>query len=329
MQPYLTYVESLQKKSLLADRKDFMGKFAAVVVTYFPDTASIESLRKISNLCDKLIVIDNTPIDTPSDFPRFKNVTIRKFPENVGLAAALNRGIRLAGQEDYENIFLLDQDSRPPIDFFKEMLIFKSKIDSMITNCALYVPNFYDRNSRTFAKFPLLTRFTLKHATCAEIQSGPCRPATIAITSGTLMTYSGYKEIGPLRDDYFIDFVDNEYCLRAHKLGYRIAVNCNMTLDHAIGTRSVHKFFGVTIKPNFHSSLRRYYIARNGIRTALDYAYYYPSYVFLILARMIHESLSILLFEGNKHRKLRAMIYGIYHGIMGRMGKCQVISFMS
>lgn len=158
------------------------------------------------------------------------------------------------------------------------------------------------------------------------MQSGPCDAATICITSGTLVTYKGFREMSGLRDDYFIDFIDNEYCLRIYKLGYKIAINCEVTLDHAIGHRSMHKFFGIPIKPNNHSPPRRYYIARNGVRTALDYGSHYPSYVFLILTRMIHEILSIVLYEKNRRKKLTAIIYGFYHGLIGRMGKCHLAS---
>ena len=306
-----------------------MSKFATVVVTYFPSDACITHIEKMSSYSGRLIIIDNTPIETSVNLPKSENITLCKLKDNYGLARGLNIGLRLAGKENYENIFLLDQDSRPSENFFKEMLKFKAEIDILIPNCALYVPNFYDRNSKTFAKFPSLTRFTLRHSTCDAMQSGPCSTATITITSGTLINYTKYQKIGPLKDEYFIDFIDNEYCLRLYKLGYRLAINCDVTLDHAIGARTVRKFIGFTIKPNFHSALRRYYIARNGIRTSLAYGYHYPSYVPLVLARMIHELFSIILFENSKYTKIKAMIYGIYHGIIGRMGKCQVESLIS
>jgi rhamnosyltransferase len=306
-----------------------MTKFATVVVTYFPSDACIADIEKMASYCGRLIIIDNTPIEASVNLPKSGNIKVHKLNDNYGLATALNIGLQLAGKEQYENIFLLDQDSRPFESFFKEMLKFKAEIDVLISNCALYVPNFYDRNSKTFAKFPSLTRFSLKHTACDVMQSGPCSRTTIAITSGTLINYTKYQKIGPLKDEYFIDFIDNEYCLRLYKLGYRLAINCNVTLDHAIGARIVRKFIGFTIKPNFHSALRRYYIARNGVRTSLAYAYHYPSYIPLILARMIHELFSIILFENCKYTKIKAMIYGIYHGFIGRMGKCQVESFIS
>ena len=306
-----------------------MSKYTAVIVTYFPDTQAIENLERVSTLCDKVIVVDNTPTDIMIPIPQLPNITIRKSQGNVGLAAALNQGIQLAGQQGFENIFLFDQDSRPPDDFFKNMLSFKSRMDSQVNNCAVYVPNFYDRNSNTFAKFPVLRRFNLTHATCTDTASGLHKDAILAITSGSLITCSRYKEIGPLRDDYFIDFIDNEYCLRIDRLGLRIAVNCDVVLDHAIGKRSIHRFCGLTIKPNNHLPLRRYYISRNGVRTTIDYFSLYPCYLSLILARMIHELFSIVLYEDKKPEKIKALFCGIYHGLIGRMGKCQIRSLIS
>ena len=306
-----------------------MDKCSSVIVTYYPDTTALNSLARIAQLCHKIFIIDNTPSNITINFPNLENATVIRFGDNLGLAKGLNKGIELAGKAGIENIFLFDQDSRVPPHFFRDMLNFKAEVDSKVSNSALFVPNFFDRNSETFARFPLITRFTVKHASCDEIHFGPNDCAIIAITSGSLLRYSTYRELGPFRDDYFIDFIDNEYCLRLSKLGYRIAINCDVTLDHAIGYRSIHRFLGLTIKPNFHSDLRRYYIARNGVRTALDYACYYPSYIPLILARMAHEVLSIVLFENNRSAKLRAMLYGLYHGFLGRMGKCQVESLIS
>jgi rhamnosyltransferase len=317
----------MPKQPHMSDNGDyFMPKCGAVIVTYHPDAATIDHLKKVTELCDKVVIVDNTPGDKATNFPAIRNLVVFKFHNNAGLAAALNKGIELAGEQGIQNIFLFDQDSLVPSHFFHSMLSFKSNIDKVINNCALYVPNSYDRNSKTVARFPLLTPFTVKHATCENIQLLQRNRAAIAITSGNLITYSRFREIGPMRDDYFIDFIDNEYCLRLHNLGFKIAINCDVLLDHAVGTRSTHRFLGITIKPNNHLPVRRYYISRNGVRTAIDYASGYPSYIILIVARMIHELISIVLYEGNKLKKIEALIWGTYHGLVGKMGKCQIKS---
>jgi rhamnosyltransferase len=300
-----------------------MSKFAAVIVTYFPDANAIENLGKVSGLCDAVVVIDNTPERMRVSFPDLNNITVWKPAENVGLASALNIGMRLAAKQGVENVFLLDQDSRPPHRYFQDMLDFKAEIDRETDNWAFYVPNFYDRNSKTFGVFPLLGRLTLRHATCEDLHLVSDDRALIAITSGMLITVAAYRKIGAFRDDYFIDFIDNEYCLRAGTLGLSIAVNCDIVLDHSIGNRSLRRFCGLTIKPNNHLPTRRYYMSRNGIRTTIDYFPRYPCYAVLILARLVHETLSIILYENRKWEKIMALLLGAYHGVIGKMGKCQ------
>ena len=319
---YLYYKNMLTIEKFSGDIK--VEKCACVVVTYFPDSSCLEHLNYLTKLCQRVVVVDNTPGEKQVSFPATRNLTVLRLGENRGLAFALNKGIRTAGAYGLENLFLLDQDSVVPEDYFSNMLRFKANTDLRYRNCAMYVPNFWDRNSHTFARFPVLTPFTIRHWTCENMRAVRTNEVLIAITSGTLITYSMYKKLGPLRDEYFIDFLDNEYCLRAGKMGLKIAVNCDVTLNHSIGKRTRHSLMGLPIKPNYHSPLRRYYIARNGLRTAIDYFAYYPSYSALIVIRLIHEIVSILIYEDKKLKKIHAFICGIYHGLINRMGKRQL-----
>lgn len=315
-------MSNLQLSSIRRLRQELMTDCAVVIVTYHPNSIFANSLEELATSCSQVIVVDNTPVAFPLHVPQ--GVRLVSFGRNQGLATALNRGVELAGQMGFDNIFLLDQDSRPPENFFEKMLAFKKKVDSVTTDIALYVPDFYDRNSNSHARYPVLTPLTVRHVTCKDLTSGPRSHATIAITSGSLLPYSKYNRIGPFRDDYFIDFIDNEYCLRTYTLGFRIAVNCALVLDHAIGSRATHKFLGITVKPNHHRPVRRYYIARNGVRTCLEYIRAYPSFLPLLTARFIHEGLSILLYEREKTKKLKAMLTGIHHGLTGKMGPCLI-----
>jgi rhamnosyltransferase len=299
-----------------------MLNHASVIVTYFPDETALENLARLCDLCDSVIVIDNTPRPKRESFPSRANLSILNCSENPGLAAGLNAGMKRAQEEGIEHVFLFDQDSRPSDRYFQDMLSFKSNLSRTTARVAFCAPNFYDRNSRTFATFPLIGRYSLRHVSCKNMPPTTDDAALIAITSGMLITASAYRVIGPFREDYFIDFVDNEYCLRASILGYSIAVNCHLLLDHAVGCRSVKRLFGLTIKPNHHNPVRRYYIFRNGIRTAIDYFRFYPSYTILMAVRLTHELISVLLYETAKRSKLTMMIRGFWHGITGRMGKC-------
>ena len=136
-----------------------------------------------------------------------------------------------------------------------------------------------------------------------------------------------FQQIGPFAEDYFIDFLDNEYCLRAARMGLAVAVNRDAVLNHAIGTRLRKRLLGIHFKPNNHPPVRRYYIARNSIRTALDYFIPFRPYLALVVSMLIHEWLSILLFEKGKLVKSRALLSGITDGIRGNMGPCPHVAF--
>lgn len=296
------------------------SRYAIVVVTYFPDSDTLNQLDCMADLADCLFIVDNTP--GRADFGRLQNShVVTKYEDgNQGLAKALNDGVFLAGSHGYQNIFLFDQDSKPDKHFFKSMLNFKRRIENEIENCAFCVPSFYDRNSESYSTFPLVTAFTVQHRCCHQIEPFYENKALIAITSGTLISFDRFKQIGPFPEDYFIDFIDNEYCLRAARKNLCVAVNCDAMLNHAIGLREKKQLFGLQIKPNHHSSKRRYYIARNGIFTALTFFRHYPSYFFLIVLRLIHEVLTVLLYESDKLSKLKAIGRGLVHGWLRRMG---------
>jgi rhamnosyltransferase len=299
-----------------------MTRFACVIVTYFPDPDVIENLLRISSLSDLLIILDNTPLPLDPRLPKKPNVVVMSDSTNIGLAAALNQGIEIAGRRGFENIFLFDQDSLVTEAYFCAMLAFKQRIDRQTDRCALYVPDFYDRNSKTHAKFPRIEKYYFRHHHHKNTSGMLIARGLIAITSGSLLTYSTYRAVGRLPDDYFIDFIDNAYCLRIASKHLLVAVNFDVVLNHSIGARSTHKVLGLTFKPNHHPPVRRYYIARNGIRTACLYGADFPSFALLLALRLAHETLSIIFFEKGKHQKVRAILFGCMDGLTGRMGVC-------
>jgi rhamnosyltransferase len=303
-----------------------MARFACVIVTYFPDQDAIQNLLRISRLSDLLVIFDNTPLPPDPRFPVNSRVIIKSESKNIGLAAALNHGIEIAGRKGFENIFLFDQDSKVTGAYFDSMLAFKERIDRQTNRCALYVPDFFDRNSKTHAKFPQINKYSFRHHHHKNTHGILLAKGIIAITSGTLLNYSTYLSVGPLPEDYFIDFIDNAYCLRIASKDYLVAVNFDIVLNHSIGARTTHKIFGLTFKPNHHPPVRRYYIARNGIRTARLFCFEFPSFVLLLALRLAHETLSIIFFENSKHQKIRAMLFGSLDALRGRMGACTRIT---
>ena len=134
---------------------------------------------------------------------------------------------------------------------------------------------------------------------------------TVAITSGSLMNVKAYKEIGPLIDDLFIDYVDTEYCLRAQLKGYKILVNTRANLYHNLGNRQEVSFLNKKIYPTFHNPIRRYYIARNRIFMIRKYSLLFPHWLLFDIVAEAYNSFRIIFFENQRILKLQLHFKGL------------------
>ena len=84
--------------------------YFALVVTFFPSNEALANLVKLCKKCERVIVIDNTPEETPISFPSDENIIIKKLGKNKGLSYALNYGMEVAKSYQIDEIFLFDQE---------------------------------------------------------------------------------------------------------------------------------------------------------------------------------------------------------------------------
>ena len=135
------------------------------------------------------------------------------------------------------------------------------------------------------------------------------------ITSGSLYNLSVFREVGSFEDDFFIDYVDLEYCLHALSLGYKILVACGALLVHSLGKREERRFFWRKEYPRFHSPDRWYYQSRNRILILKKYLSKNPFLFFYEGINVIYGILRMLIFEDQRSSKIKAFILGSIHGL--------------
>jgi len=295
-------------------------KLVGVMVTFSPSETQTNRICNIASELDFVFVVDNTEGKTTTFF---SNTDC--FPDNVrvllngnvgGIAGALNSGVREAIRDFGECfIFLLDQDSCLPSSFFERQYVFAVENNRMVV-----VPKYFDINSRTFGNYTKLSKWKIENI-YGEHTVRPFE-VTFAITSGTLIFSSLFEKVGFFREDYFIDHVDSEFCIRLHESGHLILVNPDVVFEHAIGNRKLRKLFGVNFKPNFHSPVRRYYAVRNGILMIRQHFRFFPSILWLIILRIGYEYMGIILFERTRWAKLKALYWGFIDGILLNAGRC-------
>lgn len=143
------------------------------------------------------------------------------------------------------------------------------------------------------------------------------------ITSGSLLNKEAYLTIGLFREDYFIDFVDKEYCLRAEKYGYKIIKIRSQLMFHTIGKSTQHNIFGKHKWTTNHTADRRYYMTRNHIAILREYFDYKHRLGWLAIkgfSSCFKSFKRIILHEDMKREKIIALIQGWWDGVNGKMG---------
>lgn len=281
----------------------------AVIVTYHPDEDFHIRLGRVQSQFHLVIVVDNGSLPSAmlvgqAGLPPAHLVANHT---NLGIAIALNQGVGLARQRGYEWVVTLDQDTVIATDMLATLI-------DIYWRCGggnvMIGSNYRDaRRERNFIQ-------------CADAETGFQERKTL-ITSGTLVPLSLFKAIGFFREDYFIDSVDHEFCLRARAHGCRILISCRPVMGHSIGAHVENASRLRQFMSFNHSPTRKYFIARNTIATVKSYFFQEPMWGMRQGWRLLSDFASILLFESEKLKKTKAFMVGIVHGVVGKMGSIE------
>lgn len=280
----------------------------AVVVAYFPDEGFEARLQTIFPQVAKLVIVDNTP-DAITLSPDIKAEWGERLHcianhANKGVAAALNQGLEYALQIGCKWLLTLDQDTRCFPDMVATLLrVYKAcKPEAMVIG-----GNYFDTQNHQ-----------LKVAAGGVTE---CLEQKTVITSGSMIDVGVAREIGGFREDYFIDQVDHEFCLRVRANGYRIAISRKPVMEHSVGSEGGVRLPLLGILPN-HPPLRKYYIARNTVVTVAKYWRREPDWCLRRSVRLLLGLLLMSTLEQQRLAKARAFAAGFIDGMRRRMGPC-------
>lgn len=270
----------------------------AAIVTYNPDISRLEkNINAIVNQVEKIIIIDNNSrnIKEIEEYFSNKKIKILKNLENLGIAAALNKGIEYSRRKNYRYILTLDQDSISTINMVKNLKIgFSNK-----SNIAIVSPTIYDLNMKKIS-----TKQTVKEFEEVEV----------TITSGSLCCVSALEKVGMFEEQLFIDCVDFEICLRLRREGYKILLSQKATLNHEVGKSCIENILGLKFIITNHSPFRCYYIFRNSIYVNNKYNKKNSKKWVKENLKLFKKLLGILIWEKNRKQKLGEIFRGIMDG---------------
>jgi rhamnosyltransferase len=276
----------------------------AILVSYHPDAELPRRAARILAQAGALVIVDNGSGEETGEMLRRiaadPRVSLLLNPVNSGVARALNLGVERARTLGFAWVLLLDQDSDLNEDLLSSLILVRGAYPEP------------ERVAVIGAGFGAATR---------PLSAAPWEEAESVITSGSLIPLALHAVLGPFRDEFFIDYVDSEYCFRARARGYRVIRTTQPLMSHTIGAPTRHAVLGVTRWTTNHSPDRRYYIARNDTVMLREYGgYAFGSWALKSLVRRLRTCKRIMLYERSKARKIAAVSAGWWDGVRGRMG---------
>jgi rhamnosyltransferase len=287
--------------------------FGLIFVLYQPTGTFLDNLFKARAACPNVIAVDNSPCMDLRLYERLRAQGIQMISNRNegGLAGAYNRGAELLLARQCDLIFLLDQDSDIDSSFFDGMIEAASDVAE---DAFLIGPKIYEiQLEKCMPVIPPDKRFP-KPVRIDQQTAGLFRTLCI-ISSGSAISAAAYRRLGPFREDYFIEYVDVEYSLRAKRFNVPVYMNAAVTLRQTNGRIERH---GKMYTTN-HAAWRRYYIARNTVHCLRLYRRYSGLH-WLSGLMAAHQALCVLLFDSQKVRKLAAIACGHLDGRFGRLG---------
>ena len=231
-----------------------------VVISFNPE---IENLK---NLVNQLLIYKNIlvyVVDNASSFNvdvgiQDERLKLIKLKENTGIAKAQNVGIDYAEKNNAEYIVFFDQDSTIPDNFINDLMFDYKQLEIQGLKIGAIGPRFMDERFSFF--YPSINYNNGKRERIDTENINKPTKSTLLISSGSLVSTSTLLNVGLMRENYFIDYVDTEWCFRAESKGYSNYISSRAVMKHAVGDNMIENRY---FKTPIHSPFRRYYITRN------------------------------------------------------------------
>jgi len=293
-------------------------RVVAVTVTYNPGVSVLAQVSALASQIYRVLIVDNGSGGAGETLLRSwrgENVELMFLGQNFGIGIAHNAGIRRAREIGATHVLLLDQDSTPHQDMVKELLAAEAKLLARGKKVGALGPVFHDSRLAKSWPFYRMSRFGIQPHPCAGQDVIAC---DFLISSGTLARLSAIDEIGLINEGYFLEHVDTEWSLRARHRGYALFGVCAARMDHTLGDDTVNVPLSDR-RVQLYQPYRHYYLFRNA---ALLWREEYAALPWKLneIRRLLARLVFFPLFVAPRIQRLRFMLLGLWHGILGRTG---------
>ncbi len=242
-----------------------------VTVTFNPEIELLQAqLVALPRESLKLVVDNASQSDTIEEIEalvsRTPNAMLLRNTENIGLAAAVNRGVAAvrASAPCSHFVLLLDQDSEPSSGSIERLVEGFEALRARGVRIGCVGPTLLDATTGLKHGFHQCTRWRWKRVYPDSDSNDPVACANLN-GSGTLVPVDIFLELGGLEDNLFIDHVDTEWAFRVQAHGYQLFGIPQAVFRHRMGESSRRIWlFGWRVWP-IRSSRRHYFLYRNAV----------------------------------------------------------------
>jgi rhamnosyltransferase len=303
-------------------------RVAVVIVSYNPGVAGFQRLLELlAPQVERIYVVDNSLPGNDSAFSSFfssnlgcESVVFLRLGDNFGIATALNIGIELAISDGMDFVLLSDQDSQPEENRVKGLLSTFLELTQDGFRVGAVGPTMTDLFTSLTSPFQAKIPGKFFYGHRAPNDEAPYVEALTLITSGTLIPASVLRNVGGMREDFFIDQVDVEWCHRARSKGYRLFGTNRAKFHQRMGEARLPVWYFRWRFESAYGPLRIYYRLRNFVALwKLDYvdwrwkvrASWYWLCVFSAHA----------VFGKARWKTIKMGSVAVLDGVLGRMGR--------
>ena len=249
-------------------------------------------------------------------YPSSRKLIIIRSDNNYGFPGGNNIAIKYTLRKKYDYVWLLNNDTVIDKNALKEMVNI-AESDEKIGMVGSKIINF-DHSDLINVKKAIDNKnnhFNNKSIPVKWIEG-----------SSLLAKKKTIEQIGLLDENYFLYGEDKDWCTQARQKGWKLVRALKSIIWHKWGAstksgRIKKNFFGKkVIRIPWESYLiPGYYEARNGVYyTKKNLPQYFLLYLILRTSHLIAQ---VILYDDHKLARIRIILKGAWHGLLGKMGK--------
>lgn len=218
----------------------------------------VNSIEKIDYDNYKLVIVDNKSLDGSYELLKkmYHNHIVIEADDNKGYAAGNNYGIKVALENNADYICVLNNDVVVEREFLKKIIFYAEKHNIEVIGSAIC--DYRDRNliQSTGALINLMlgrVKWINFNKNIEDVKAEIIE-CDFLVGACIMMKANVIKKIGLIPEIYFLCFEEVEWCLKAKRIGAKIACIPSSRIYHK-WSASINKVSG----------LSKFYMSRNNI----------------------------------------------------------------